>query len=144
MIVLDAYAVIAYLRGETAAPHVADLLREPTMMSAVNVAEVFDQLVRIDQSDPDEVEIRLATLEAGGMKIAPASAADGIEAGRLRGRHYRKNQREVSLADCFAAVTALGDDGPTEHTLATADPALLALMNDEGGATYPLPTRGRT
>ncbi len=45
MIILDAYAVLAYLRGEPCAGQVAGLLREPTGLTAVNAAEVVDQLL---------------------------------------------------------------------------------------------------
>ena len=49
MIVLDAYAVLAFLKGETAAPEVRSLLEgpEPTALTAVGVAEVLDHLIRI-------------------------------------------------------------------------------------------------
>ncbi len=52
MTVLDAY-VIAYLRGEPSDGEVADLLREPTQLTAVNAAEVCDQMTRVFGSDPD-------------------------------------------------------------------------------------------
>jgi PIN domain nuclease of toxin-antitoxin system len=82
--VLDTYAVVAYLRGENAAEEVAELLRSPTWMCAVNVAEVMDQLIRVDGHDRDEVEIRIATLAADGMTIHPVSDDLGITAGVLR------------------------------------------------------------
>lgn len=41
----------------------------------------------------------------------------------------------VSPADCIAAATALGRAAP----LATADPALTALVRAEGGAVEVLP-----
>jgi len=40
MIVLDAYAVLAYLRDERAAEAVGDLLGTPTRLTAVNATEV--------------------------------------------------------------------------------------------------------
>ncbi|MGH3721967.1 MAG: hypothetical protein ACRDRI_24610 [Pseudonocardiaceae bacterium] len=46
MTVLDAYAVISFLRDEVAADEVATLLRGPTLLPAVNQAEVIDQMVR--------------------------------------------------------------------------------------------------
>ncbi|MGH3501131.1 MAG: hypothetical protein ACRDQA_09615 [Nocardioidaceae bacterium] len=46
MTVLDAYAVLAYLRDEVSADAVGELLRAPTTLSAVNATEVIDQLVR--------------------------------------------------------------------------------------------------
>ena len=42
MTVLDAYAVIAYLRGEPSADEVAELLQGPTILTSVNAAEVLE------------------------------------------------------------------------------------------------------
>ena len=49
VIVLDAYAVIAFLKGEAAAGQVAQLLagEEETTLTALGVAEVVDHLVRL-------------------------------------------------------------------------------------------------
>lgn len=54
-VVLDAYALIAFLRGEQAGADVVGLLRHkpPPSMSAANLAEVVERLVRVDgRSDP--------------------------------------------------------------------------------------------
>ncbi|MHB8452458.1 MAG: PIN domain-containing protein [Mycobacteriales bacterium] len=140
MIVLDAYAVLAYLRDERAAEEVGELLGGPTMLAAVNAAEVVDQLVRVYGRDPDDVHADLAMLAHTGMKLAAVSAAAGVLAGRLRARHYHRERMAVSLADCVAAAAALS----TECALATADPALASLVRAEGGRVHPLPdTAGR-
>jgi PIN domain nuclease of toxin-antitoxin system len=133
--VLDAYAVIAYLRGEVCADEVAALLREPTVVTSVNAAEVVDQLVRVFGRDPDDVHADLALLASAGMTVQPVSAERGLEAGRLRATHYHRAHRAVSLADCVAAVAALAEGLP----LATSDPALAALVRDEGGLVHALP-----
>jgi PIN domain nuclease of toxin-antitoxin system len=133
--VLDAYAVIAYLRGETCADEVAALLRKPTVLTSVNAAEVVDQLVRVFGRDPDDVHAGLALLASAGMTMQPVSADLGLEAGRLRARHYHRERRAVSLADCVAAVAALAGHQP----LATSDPALAAVVRDEGGRVHALP-----
>jgi PIN domain nuclease of toxin-antitoxin system len=133
--VLDAYAVIAYLRGEACADEVAGLLREPTILTAVNAAEVVDQLVRVFGRDPDVVHADLVLLASDGMTVQPVSAEWGLEAGRLRSRHYHRQRRAVSLADCVAAVTALAGERP----LATSDSALAAVVRDEGGRVHALP-----
>lgn len=135
--VLDAYAVLAYQRGEATADEVASLLRAPTMLSAVNATEVIDQLVRVHGRDPDDVHGDLALLSHAGMQIVPVSADVGLLAGRLRARHYHRERRAVSLADCVAAATALSHGQP----LATADPALAALLREEGGEVHALPDR---
>jgi PIN domain nuclease of toxin-antitoxin system len=135
MIVLDAYAVVAYLRGEQAAVDVAALLRSRTVLSSVNAAEVLDQLVRVFGRDPDDVHADLALLSHSGMDIAPVPGDLALAAGRLRARHYHRMRMAVSLADCVAAATALDRRRP----LATSDPALAALIRAEGGLVHGLP-----
>lgn len=140
MIVLDAYAVLAYLRDEPAAGAVGELLAAPTLMTAVNAAEVLDQLVRVYGRDPDEVHADLALLAHTGMQLSAVSVEAGVLAGRLRARHYHRTRMAVSLADCAAAAVALSGDWP----LATADPALARLVRAEQGHVHALPdTRGQ-
>jgi PIN domain nuclease of toxin-antitoxin system len=132
--VLDAYAVIAYLRDEHCADEVADLLRAPTVLTAANAAEVLDQLVRAHQRDPDDVHADLALLAGAGMQITPWTADHGLLASRLRARHYHRQRCQVSLADCAAAAAALSE----QRALATSDPALAAVVRAEGGTVHPL------
>ncbi|MGH3995978.1 MAG: hypothetical protein ACRDTJ_00765, partial [Pseudonocardiaceae bacterium] len=98
MTVLDAYAVLAYLRDEAAAESVGDLLRAPTILSAVNATEVIDQLVRVYGRDPDDVHADLVLLSHIGMQVAAVSAEIGTLAGRLRARRYHRERMPVSLA----------------------------------------------
>jgi ribonuclease VapC len=137
MTVLDAYAVIAFLRDENAADEVAALLRAPTLLPTVNQAEVLDQLVRVYGRDADDVEADLALLSETGMAVAPRDASSAVLAGRLRARHYHRERCAVSLADCVAAATALRAEQP----LATADPALAAVVRAEAGEILGLPDR---
>ena len=140
MTVLDAYAIIAYLRGEAASGEVAGLLRGDTTLTSVNAAEVHDQMVRVFGSDPDAVEADLALLCHDGMTLLAVSPALGTEAGRIRARRYHREHAAVSLADCVAAAAALASREP----LATADPALAAILRAEGGKVHPLPdSKGR-
>lgn len=131
---LDAYAMIAYLRDEPCADEVADLLQAPTMLTAANAAEVLDQLVRVYGRDPDDVHADLALLAHAGMQIVSVTADHGLRAGRLRARHYHRERCAVSLADCLAVTAALPDQIP----LATSDPALAAVVRAEGGKIHPL------
>lgn len=135
MTVLDAYAVLAYLRDEHAAEAVGELLGESTVLATVNATEVLDQLVRVYGRDPDDVHADLVLLAHAGMELAPVSAEIALLAGRLRARHYHRERMAVSLADCVAAATALS----AGHPLATADPALAALVRAEEGELHPLP-----
>lgn len=132
--VLDAFAVIAYLRDERCAEQVADLLQAPTVLTAANAAEVLDQLVRVYRSDPDDVHADLALLAHAGMQITSVTADHGLLAGRLRARHYHRRHCAVSLADCLAAAAALTEQIP----LATCDPALAAVVRAERGKVHPL------
>lgn len=137
MIILDAYAILAYLRAENAAEEVASLLRGPTVFSPVNLAEAVDQLVRTYGADADDVAADLALLEHSGMHVSPALGSVGVFAGELRARHYNRRSSAVSLADCFAAATALSGS----HHLATSDPTLARMVRAEGGAVHTLPDR---
>jgi PIN domain nuclease of toxin-antitoxin system len=134
MTVLDACAVVAFLRGESVADDVADILREATVLSSANAAEVIDQLVRVHGRDADDVHGDLALLTYAGMELAPVTAEIGMAAGRLRARHYHRTALAVSLADFIAAAIALALDEP----LATSDPALAAVIRAEGGQVHGL------
>ena len=140
MTVLDAYAIIAYLRAERSSPEVARLLRGPTRLTAVNAAEVCDQMTRVFGGDPDAVEADLALLGHAGLALVPVSPEMAIEAGRIRARRYDREHAAISLADCIAAAAALVARQP----LATADPALANVVRAEGGDIHPLPdSKGR-
>lgn len=140
MTVLDAYAVLAYLRDERAADAVGDLLTAPTILTAINAAEVLDQLVRVYGRDADDVHADLMLLAHTGVQLTETSAEVGLLAGRLRARHYHRERMAVSLADCVAAATALSTGQP----LATADPHLASLIRAEAGTIHALPdTNGR-
>lgn len=139
MITLDAYALIAYLRNEVGARDVEPLLRRATSMATINAAEVVDQLIRVSGHDADEVHSSIAMLEMDGMKLIPATAEIAFEAGRLRARYYDRRTCAISMADAFAAATAIDIDS----ALATSDPHLAQVVRAEAGKLHPLPdTRG--
>lgn len=135
MTVLDAYAVLALLKGEPAAPHVRRILRSRSRpsLSALGVAEVIDHLVRLEGADDDEAALDLAQL--GLFDPDPVDGALALRAGLLRARHYHRRRRAVSLADCVAAETARASARP----LASADPHLLDLCHDEAIDVVVLP-----
>jgi predicted nucleic acid-binding protein len=133
--VLDAYAVIAYLRGEPSAAEVADLLRGPSVLTSVNAAEVRDQMVRVFNADPDGLEADLALLCHAGLTVQAVTHELGMDAGRIRSRRYHRERAAVSLADCVAAAAALA----IGCALATCDPALAEVLRSEGGKVHPLP-----
>ncbi|MEX1021723.1 MAG: PIN domain-containing protein, partial [Dehalococcoidia bacterium] len=134
MIVLDAYPVLALLKGELAAPDVRALIeRDGATLTPLGIAEVLDYLVRLAGADAEQALLDLAQL---GLDAPPAVDADvGARAGLLRARQYHRRDRALSLADCVAAETARALDVP----LATADPHLLDTCTVEGIAVIPLP-----
>lgn len=134
MTVLDAYAVLAYLKGEHAAPLVRKLLDDPeSALTSLGVAEVVDHLVRVVGVDEEEALLDLAQL--GVLDGTATDAEVGMAAGRLRARRYHRAHCAVSLADCVAAEVARARGRP----LATSDPHLLDVCRDEAIATTVLP-----
>lgn len=134
MIVLDAYALEAYLALEVAAPMVRDLILsgEQLLISGINLAETLDRMIRVNGATRDELETDLIGL---GLTVTGVDATVAFDAAALRAAHYHRARRAVSLADCCAAALSLDRDAP----LVTSDPALLALLHDEGGRYVALP-----
>lgn len=138
MTVLDAQAVIALLLGEPAATEVAALLRDPQQpasVSALNVGEVMDVLIRITGRTADEVAEKLDWLIAGGLRVVAVDEDLARVAGRLHAEHYHRRDRPLSLADCVALATAVRLGEP----LATSDPPLAATASATGCRVLPLP-----
>ncbi|HLI54659.1 MAG TPA: PIN domain-containing protein [Acidimicrobiales bacterium] len=125
--ILDAYAVIAYLQAEPSAPEVRPLLDSgEANLTAVGVAEAIDHLVRLAGADEEDATLDLAQL--GLLDGIVVDSALGLAAGRLRARRYHRSRCAVSMADCIAAEAARkGETG-----LATSDPHLLDLCRIEG------------
>ncbi|MCY4614858.1 MAG: PIN domain-containing protein [Chloroflexi bacterium] len=134
MIILDAYAVLAFLQSEPARPPVEELLGgdEELALTVLGIAEVVDRLVRRAGIDRDQASLDVAQL---GLAAPPLDPPLAVRAGLLRARHYHRRTRAISLADCVAAETARRLDA----SLATSDPALLATCDDEGIAFISLP-----
>ena len=134
MTVLDAHAVIAFLRGEPAAEHVQPLLEAgDSVLTAVGLAEVLDHLVRLYGADEEDAALDLAQL--GLLEAVAVDGAAGAGAGRLRARYYHRTRCAVSMADCVAAETARRTATP----LATSDPHLLDVCHADGIDVHPLP-----
>ena len=134
------YGATGYIGGLTARAMVARGIRpvlagrDQGRLTAVNAAEVCDQMVRVFGSDPDALEADLALLAHVGMALVPVTPEMAIEAGRIRARRYDRKQAAVSVADCIAAAAALAARQP----LATADPALANVVRAEGGEIHRL------
>jgi predicted nucleic acid-binding protein len=135
LIILDAYAVIALLKGEPAGPAVRRLLEgdEDASLTVLGVAEVLDHLIRIVGTSDEDAALDLAQL--GIAEPDALDAAVSMRAGMLRARHYHRRDRAVSLADCIAAETARSLSAP----IASSDPHLLDMCHAEGINVVPLP-----
>jgi ribonuclease VapC len=83
--VLDASALLAYLRDEPGAEVVSETIAGGAAISTVNLAEVLSRSA--DRGvDPAKLDVRLreSGLLDGAITVEPFTAADAIEVGRLR------------------------------------------------------------
>lgn len=98
IVVLDACALIAYLRDEKGADIIEELLLDPNyecLVHAVNLCEVYYDFLR----SSDEVAAKSAINDVNLIGIVTREDLDSQlwqEAGRY------KVSEKVSLADCFA------------------------------------------
>jgi PIN domain nuclease of toxin-antitoxin system len=135
VIVLDAYALEAYLNDEVLAADAVEpmlLSGEQVLISGVNLAETLDRMIRLHGMSPVELE---ANLLGTGVHVSSVDEPTAFDAARLRAAHYHRTDQAVSIADCCAAALALDRDAP----LVTSDPALLSLIADENGRYIALP-----
>ncbi|MGE4425620.1 MAG: PIN domain-containing protein [Solirubrobacteraceae bacterium] len=131
---LDAAALVAFVRGEPAADAVAAALRDgEASVASVNLAEVHDVLVRRIGLPEDEVAEALRRL-GSLLTVRPVDAALALRAGALRARRYDRSVAPISLADCHCLASA----GPDDVVL-TSDGPLLRVAEMEGIATRALP-----
>lgn len=135
--VLDASALIAALANEPARPQVEAILRADTrpVISAVNLAETIEWLVRLGEQPPDRVRERVNWLIAGGLQVEAVWTPLARSAGALRARHYHRTDRPISLADCFCLATAIS----LRANLATTDAHLAGLGGEVGVEVILLP-----
>jgi predicted nucleic acid-binding protein len=134
---LDAYAVVALIADEPAADEVERLLRAGNCQVVVaNLAEAIDISQRIHAMPLLEVRTILEPIFLqGALKAIVSERADAWHAAELRGKHYHRRERPLSLADCFLIAAAL------EHgeAVATADPTLADAARSEGVEVIGLP-----
>jgi predicted nucleic acid-binding protein len=106
--VLDASALIAYVRGETGSDVVRQGLRDAAntcYAHALNLCEVYYDHARVAGETTAATEIR--ELQAAGLIFREdLDVAFWQEAGRYKAAH-----RRVSLADCFGITLARRVDG---------------------------------
>jgi predicted nucleic acid-binding protein len=103
-IVLDSWAVIAYLEGEASAPRVADHIADaheydiPLFISVVNAGEVWYIIAR--ETSVTDADRSITELRHLGIAFIDADWTLAHEAGRFKSKH------KMSFADCFAAALA--------------------------------------
>ncbi len=114
--VLDASALLAYLRDEAGATVVADAISDGAAISTVNLAEVLSR-VADRGGDPGRLcELLTARgLLAGAVAVEPLTAADAVEIARLR---PLTRDAGLSLGDraCLALASRLGASAVTADT----------------------------
>ena len=103
-IVLDSWAVMAYLEDEPAAERVADIIADahddhtPLLMTVVNLGEVWYIIAR--ETSEAEAERSLVEIRQLGVEVVHADWPLAREAAGFKSKH------RMSYADCFAAALA--------------------------------------
>lgn len=103
-IVLDSWAIMAYLEDEPAGDEVGDVIADaheediPLLMSVVNVGEVWYIIAR--EASPSDAESSITQLRQLGIEFVDANWSFAHEAAKYKSKH------KMSYADCFAAALA--------------------------------------
>jgi uncharacterized protein with PIN domain len=128
LILLDAYALVAFLANEPAADEVEALLRAgDTGVTVVNLAEAIDVTQRVHDIGADDVRGVAEPLLGEAITVVNHSERDAWRAADVRTRHYDRSRRPLSMADCFLIAATGADDG-----IATADAPLAETARAEG------------
>jgi PIN domain nuclease of toxin-antitoxin system len=135
---LDAYALIAFLVGGPAAPHVRSLLREgDAAVATANLVEVLDVSERVHGVATERVLEVLEPLLDGSLAGVPLDTPIAYRAAEIRARHYHRSSCPISVADAVLLASAGEGD-----RIATADPDVLAVATEETLDTLVLPAQG--
>ena len=120
-LVVDAWALVGYMRDESCAADIEILLKRAALgevalaIASVNWGEV---VYRVARQHAVAVEAVVARLDLLPIEIVPADRDMTILAARL------KAERRLDYADSFAAALALSLDAP----LMTGDPHFRELL----------------
>jgi ribonuclease VapC len=123
-IVLDSWAVIAYLEDEAAAEKVADIISDaheegiPLLMTVVNAGEVWYIVAR--ETSTADADASIKQLRDLGIQFIEVDWDLAKDAG------YFKSKHRMSFADCFAAALAK----QRKAQLATGDPEFKQIEHE--------------
>jgi len=101
-LVLDSWAIIAYLEGEPAAEKIADIMADaqeqgiPILMTVVNAGEVWYIIAR--QTTAADADASIKILDDLGIELIDADWTLSHSAAQF------KSKMKMSFADCFAAA----------------------------------------
>jgi predicted nucleic acid-binding protein len=138
VILLDAYALIAFLVGGPAAGRVRAVLREGSAgVATANLVEVLDVCNRLYSLPVDRALDVLDPLFEESISVVTLDRQIAGRAAQIRSRHYHRTARPISLADAVLVASATPVD-----RIATADPDVLAVADAEGIETIELPGQG--
>ncbi len=103
-IVLDSWAIMAYLEDEPTAERVANIIADahedeiPLSISVVNAGEVWYIIAR--ETSVSEADRSITELRQLGIELVDADWTLAHDAGVFKSKH------KMSFADCFAAALA--------------------------------------
>ncbi len=123
-IVLDSYALIAYLEDESSADQVKELLQQAEggekslSMSVVNWGEVYYALSR--SKGESKAEESILVIDQLPITLIEINRAIAYQAAKLKARYA------VAFGDCFAAALAMVNQGQ----VLTGDPEFKNLEKD--------------
>ena len=135
MILLDAYALVAFLAGGPAAAEVRAILREGgAAVATANLTEALDVSERLYGVPVEQAMEVIDPLLEGALSVVPLDLDGARRAARIRANHYHRSSRPISLADAVLIASAGPDD-----RIATADPHVLAVASSERIKSVGLP-----
>jgi predicted nucleic acid-binding protein len=138
VILLDAYALIAFLIGGPAAPHVRSILRErEAAIVTAHLAETLDVSQRLYGLSVSRAMEVLDPLLDGPLMSLALDADTARRAAEIRAEHYHRTTRPISLADAVFLASAKPGD-----RVATADRDVLAVAKVEKLRPVALPQQG--
>lgn len=138
MTLLDAYAVVALVADEPAAQEVEKLLRAgESRVLVANLAEAIDVTQRVHGVPAVETRYVIEPLLGETLVPVVSEARHAWHAVELRGRHYDRRERPISLTDCFLIAHAVD----ANEEIATADAPLAVAARAEGVEVVALPDR---